>query len=289
MPDLPQRVTMPLLTLITQQSLDEDYLHVAERRAAGPPGPPSGRPRRTAAVMVGVFGILVATAAVQTARNHGVDQASRTTLVSRINDERATVEKLQERIVRLRERNAALERQGDQLATTEQAAVSRLRRLQVRTGFVAVRGPGVRITVDDSPDGDPDGAVQDEDLAMVANGLWEAGAEAVSINGQRLTAVTAIRNSSRAILVNVVPLTPPYTVLAIGDPLTLQSKFLDSASGQAFSILVSNYGLGFDMENEETLSLPAAPPKLLRLHSVLAGSSADLPDHEPTPDEETTP
>lgn len=285
MPDLPQRVTMPLLTLITQQAMDEDYLHVAERRAAGAPGPPQGRPRRTAAVMIAVFGVLVATAGVQTSRNQGVDEASRTTLVSRINDGRATVSRLQDRIARLRDRNTALESQGDQVSATEQAAVTRLRRLQVGTGFVAVSGEGVRITVDDSPDGGTDGTVRDEDLAKLANGLWEAGAEAISINGERLTAVSAIRNSARVIYVNIRPLTPPYTVLAIGDIRTLQSDFLDSAGGQMFSDLVSTYGLGFDMDNEDALSLPAAPSSLLRLHSVVAGASDDLPTH----DEETTP
>ncbi|MCW2795258.1 DUF881 domain-containing protein [Nocardioides sp.] len=285
MPELPQRVTMPLLTLITQQALDEDYLHVAERRAMAAPGPPRGRPRRTAAVMVAVFGVLVATAAIQTSRNHGVDQASRTTLVTRINDERGSVSKLQDKIARLRDRISALQAQSDQLSTTEQAAVSRLRRLQVRTGFVAVHGEGIRITIDDAPDGDPDGKVRDEDLAKVANGLWEAGAEAVSINGQRLTAVSAIRNSSLAIQVNTFPLTPPYTVLAIGDTRTLQANFLDSDGGQLFSDVVSQVNLGFDMENVDALSLPAAPAKLLRLTSVQAGASDDLPAH----DKETTP
>jgi uncharacterized protein YlxW (UPF0749 family) len=296
--ELPPRVTMPLLTLITQQSLDEDYLHVAERRAAvGAPAPSSGRPRRLAAVMVAVFGVMIATAAIQTSRNQGVQQASRTTLVSRINDERDTVSRLQDRIVKLRDKNTALGKQDDQLSSAVQAAESRLRRLQVGTGFVAVHGEGVRVTVDDSPSGDEDGEVRDEDLALLVNGLWQAGAEAISINGQRLTAGTAIRNSGRAIHVNVVPLSPPYVVLAIGDRLSLQSGFIDSTSGQVFTGLVNSLGLGFSMDNEEDLSLPAAPPKLLRLHDVTAGASGDLPDHDPTTgpskgptaDEETTP
>ena len=289
--ELPARVTMPLLTLITQQSLDEDYLHVAERRAAGGggPGQSSGRPRRVAAVMLAVFGVLIATAAIQTSRNQDVQQSSRTTLVSRIDDERDTVSRLQDRIVRLRDKITALDKQNEQVSATALAAESRLRRLQVRAGFVAVQGEGVRIVVDDSPVGDEDGEVRDEDLALVANGLWEAGAEAITINGQRLTADSAIRNSGRAIHVNVVPLSPPYIVLAIGDQRSLQSGFLESTSGQLFSDLVSTFGLGFTMDNEDHLSLQAAPARLLRLHSVVSGTSGDLPDHDPTPDEETTP
>ena len=53
------------------------------------------------------------------------------------------------------------------------------------------------------------------------NGLWTAGAEAISINGQRLTVLTAIRNGGPVINVNSRPLAPPYTVQAIGDPRTL--------------------------------------------------------------------
>ena len=74
---LPPQVTTPLLTLITQQSMDEDYLHVAERRGRGqlPSSGSRSRPHRTAAVVVAVFGVLVTTAAVQTAQDADVDRA----------------------------------------------------------------------------------------------------------------------------------------------------------------------------------------------------------------------
>ncbi len=68
------RANTPLLTLITQQSLDEDYQHVAERRAAenGGAPPPRRRPTRTAGIVVAVFGLLVTVAAVQTSEQEGV-------------------------------------------------------------------------------------------------------------------------------------------------------------------------------------------------------------------------
>ncbi|CAM5647734.1 membrane protein [Streptomyces purpurascens] len=53
-------------------------------------------------------------------------------------------------------------------------------------------------------------------MQRVVNGLWESGAEAVSINGQRLTALSAMRAAGDAILVDNKPLVPPYTVLAVG-------------------------------------------------------------------------
>jgi uncharacterized protein YlxW (UPF0749 family) len=282
---LPERVTMPLLTLITQQSLDEDYRHVAERRSPQAPRPSHGRPHRTAAVVIAVFGLLVTIAAVQTSRNASVNDASRVTLVQQITAERDRVSSLQDQIVRLRERNVGLQERLDQMTSTAQTTVARMRRLETNTGFVAVSGPGVRATVDDAPNGDPAQAVRDEDLALLVDGLWSAGAEAIAINGQRLTTLSAIRNSGPAIHVNGRPLAPPYTVLAIGDTRTLQADLLDSTHGSEFYSLARQLQFVFELRNEDSMSLPAAPDRLLRLRHATAGT-AERDDHI---DEETTP
>ena len=281
---LPDRVTMPLLTLITQQSLDEDYLHVAERRSTQAPRPPPGRPHRTAAVVIAVFGLLVTIAAVQTSRNASVNDASRVTLVRQITGERERVSNLQDQIVRLRERNVGLQERLGQVTSTAQTTVARMRRLETNTGFVAVSGPGVRATVNDAPNGDPAQAVRDEDLALLVDGLWSAGAEAIAINGQRLTTLSAIRNSGPAIHVNGRPLAPPYTVLAIGDTRTLQANLLDSTHGSEFYSLARQLQFAFELRNEDSMNLPAAPDRLLRLRHATAGTAER--DHL---DEETTP
>jgi uncharacterized protein YlxW (UPF0749 family) len=275
---LPERVTMPLLTLITQQSLDEDYHHVAERRSPQAPRPSHGRPHRTAAVVIAVFGLLVTIAAVQTSRNASVNDASRVTLVQQITAERDRVSNLQDQIVRLRERNVGLQERLDQMTSTAQTTVARMRRLETNTGFVAVSGPGVRATVDDAPNGDPAQAVRDEDLALLVDGLWSAGAEAIAINGQRLTTLSAIRNSGPAIHVNGRPLAPPYTVLAIGDTRTLQADLLDSTHGSEFYSLARQLQFAFELRNEDSMSLPAAPDRLLRLRHATAGT-AERDDH----------
>ena len=275
-PELPARVTLPLLTLITQQSLDEDYLHVAERRASGDaPLPTRGKPRRIAAVVVVVFGVMVATAAVQTSRNASVDDASRETLISQITGKRQAVSRMQDRMVELREGNVVLGNELTRVTRSEQSAVGRLRRLEAGTGFVAVTGPGVRITVDDAPEGDATQKVKDEDLALLVDGLWNAGAEAISINGQRLTVLSGIRNANVAINVNGNPLAPPYTVLAIGDTRTLQANLLDSTHGAEFRQLAAGLGFVYELHNEDSVTLPAAPAKLLHLRSVKAGTAAD--------------
>ncbi len=142
----------------------------------------------------------------------------------------------------------------------------------------------MRVTVDDADTGDTNGIVRDNDLALLVNGLWSAGAEAISVNGQRVTVMTSIRTSGRAIEVNSVGIAPPYTVLAIGDRGSLQANFFDTTSGLAFDGLTRRYGMPFDMDNEEQISLPSAPNQLLRLRSVRAGVEGE--DHEPAPGEE---
>lgn len=282
--ELPTRVTMPLLTLITQQALDEDYVHAAERRRAGLTGPRARRPWVTAAVVVGVFGILVSTAAVQTSRNADVNDAGRATLINRIENQRDRVARQQDRIAQLRSRNSARADGLTSLTESLEAAEARLDRMQVSTGFVAVRGEGVRAMVDDAASGDLNGIVKDVDLALLANALWSAGAEAIAINGQRLTVLSAIRSSGTAIEVNSVAIGPPYTVLAIGDTGRLQAEFYNTSTGLAFSDLTRRYGMRFDMDNVERLSLPAAPNRFLLLRSAQAGVGSE--QREPAPGEE---
>ena len=286
---LPERVHLPLLTLITHQSLDEDYLVAAERRAAGAPRPPKGRPHRVAAVVVAVFGVLVSTAFVQTSQNADVDDAGRATLIDRLEAERAVLSRQQERVAALRDGNLALEASLGQLADTEQEALVRNRRLQVRAGFIGVSGEGVRVTVQERPDADEVQQIQDSDLTLLVNGLWEAGAEAISVNGQRLTAMSAIRIGGQAILVNNRGVAAPYVVEAIGDTRTLSARLFDTTSGLAFVGKADFYGFTYDVENVRSMSLPSGPQSYLRLLSASTDVGDVLVENEPPSRPSATP
>ena len=277
---LPDRVRMPLLTLITQQALDEDYLDAAERRTAGTRAPQASR-RRTALLVSAVivlFGVLVSTAFVQTSRGADAASADRASLIKRVDGQRERVARQQQRSAALSARNTQLARNLTRTTSTEQALEGRNRRLQVSTGLVAVTGEGVRVTVTQAPSADSNQAVQDSDLALLVNALWTSGAEAISINGERLTAISAIRSSGPAILVNKRGIAPPYVVSAIGDRGTLQARFAESASGQQFIGLSTSFGFSYDMENVARLDLPAAPRTLVQLRSTtITGPQAPAP------------
>lgn len=276
---LPDRVRTPLLTLVNDQALDEDYLVAARRsaeRGTGPrgggrrPGPPRRAAGAVTVAAVAVFGVLIATAVVQTRQDAVVRDAGRAGLIARIETERTQVAAEQERVAELRTRSTNAETFATEQAQDLSAETSRLRGLQTTTGFVAVTGEGVRATLDQAPDATETAQLRDSDLALLVNALWSAGAEAVSVNGQRLTTLSAIRTSGQAVEVNGVGIAPPFTVLAVGDRSTLQAEFYETSSGLAFADLASRYGFVFELENDTDLALPAAPSRLQRLRSATA-------------------
>lgn len=275
-PDLPAHVTMPLLDLVTQQSLDQDYAHVARRRAQGDEPAPTGRGTSVAVlVALALFGLLVATAAVQETRSAPVDATNRAQLIDQIDQRRQALAGIQDRIGKQQAKITVLARRSAELDDEEAAVEGRLTRLRGRTGYGAVSGPGVRIQVDDSPSGVPDEAVRDSDLAELVNALWSVGAEAIAINGERLTVLSGIRNVDVAIHVNGRPLSPPYVVEAIGDPKTLQSDLVNSPRGQHFFALADALGLEYDMSNQSNLVLSGASPRALRAAGGADGSGVD--------------
>lgn len=267
---LPAHVTTPLLTLITQQALDEDYRSVAERRSLRPGGEPA-RSRLVAVAALLVLGVLVGVAVVQNSRNAAVEDAGRATLVAQIEQAREELSDRQAAIADTTRENRDLTTRLTDLTAAQQAATSRLRGLQVATGYFPVTGQGVRIVVEDKADASEIELVRDADLAKLVDGLWEAGAEAVAVNDQRLNPLGAIRNVSRAIHVNTVPLSPPYVVRAIGDVRTLQADLLSTSHGAEFFALAQQLGFRVDVDNVEELSLPAARQR--RLQYVRPGTA----------------
>jgi len=273
------RVRMPLLALITQQSLDEDYRVAADRRVrpgAGGTGETGGavRSRRTGLLVVGAvvvcFGLLVGTAAAQTQREAGVRASSRTALVDNLDAARSRVADQQQRAADLRDDVTRLQGRLTTTSDAAQRSETRVRRLATVAGFSAVSGPGLRVTVTQSPRAveDPDAAVKDSDLALLVNGLWQAGAEAVAINGNRLTTTSSLTTSGTAIEVDGVGVDAPYVVEAIGDRRTLEADLLGTSTGLYFAALAETFEFGYDPEGSDELDLPAAPAGLQRLRSA---------------------
>ena len=277
--DPPQpRYSIGLLEQVTAGSLDEDYAHVAARRKApaasddpGSPRPPARWGSVPLLLVLVVFGLLLATAAAQTARTASTQQRSRESLVVQVQDRRAELAEVRTELRELRLRLAGAVRARAAAADDAAAVEARARRLAAAAGAAAVAGPGVRIVVDDRPDARTQRqVVLDEDLQRLVNGLWVAGAEAVAINDERLTALSAVRGAGEAITVNFRSLRRPYVVEAVGDPDTLPARFIESAGGTWWLNLSSVYQLRFDISSEDSLTLPALSSLPLR-HARGAG------------------
>jgi len=260
---------MGLLDYITATSLDEDYAHVHQQRQQRGETAIT-RPSRAGVVVFLLFGLLIATAAVQTARTAGATRASHENLVVDVNASSAELDQARDRLAAARDETQDAQRESSRIGADEQAAARVLTRLGTTVGALPVSGPGVKIVVDDAEGATDDSQlVLDKDLRDIANGLWEAGAEAISINGQRLTTTSAIRVAGDAITVNYEDIAAPYTVQAIGNPDTLAARFVESTSGARWLDTSQTLGLRSDMTSEESMRLPAAAPQRLTLRRAM--------------------
>jgi uncharacterized protein YlxW (UPF0749 family) len=169
--------------------------------------------------------------------------STKLTRTEQLNDQQLQQEnQLNERILAEKEQNRHLEVQllelQRQVGKVEEAMaqrkseaaeiLSQLEAARMMAGVVPVEGPGVVVTLQDSQNAasSPDVTnyiVHEQDVRLVVNELRAAGAEAISINGQRLVSNSAIRCVGPTIIVNGIKSAAPFVITAIGDPNTLES------------------------------------------------------------------
>jgi uncharacterized protein YlxW (UPF0749 family) len=272
---LPARDAITLLESISADALDPAYTEAAGRRSAGP-APRRPAVLRTAQIMIPiiVLGLLLATALAQTRRSVPDLAKERRALALRIEERTAQTDALLKEVELLRSQVASAQNSGLSISDAGREKARELSRLELAAGAVPVTGSGLRVVVDDGPPSTGDQAqdgserVLDTDLQRLVNGLWAAGAEAVSINGQRVTGTTAIRSAGSAITVGFRPLGRPYTVEAVGDPDEIEAEFVDGPGGRWFRSLQDNYGIVFRVSGERSLRIPAAGGLDLRYAQV---------------------
>jgi uncharacterized protein YlxW (UPF0749 family) len=244
-------------------------------------------------------GLLVALAYNQAAAGSQGREQIRTALIADIQAESDVGDRL---AAQLDELEAEVSRTRDHLlaATDEgQRALDRLAEQRMFAAAAPVTGPGLRVTLanaepdaDADPVGggddaeDPRGRVRDGDLQLVVNALWAAGAEAVSVNDERLGPTSAIRFAGEAVLVDFRPVTNPYEIRAVGDPGRLSEGFLANPDVGALAVISETFGLRFEFAQEDELTLPAAGAPELRLADPLEETVATEP---PATEESTAP
>jgi uncharacterized protein YlxW (UPF0749 family) len=158
---------------------------------------------------------------------------------------------------------ADLRKQLSDMASAQveyKALAEQLHLAQVAAGLVPLAGPGVVVTLDDSSRPVTPGEnannfiIHDEDVLRVVNELLAAGAEAISINGQRVTGRTEIRCTGPVITINGVRTAPPLQITAIGNPEELEAALL-MKGGVAEAVRF--WGIQLSVKKENAVTVPA--------------------------------
>jgi uncharacterized protein YlxW (UPF0749 family) len=260
--------SMTLITEMMQRPLDPSYAAAAERRQRAGLPPATGRRSPLLVIVAVLIGALLGTSAIALRAPTTTVSRIKLDLMSRIETSRAHADDQTRLIATLS--NEIDNAQAAALSQQSQTGLAaELAKLEQAAGTVPVTGPGLVLTVDDAPTGvvptnpvptAPDqGKVIARDLQILVNGLWAAGAEAISVNDHRLTARAAIRSAGAAILVDYRPLTRPYVITAIGDPGSLSVEFADNSGGSYLQSLGSNYNIRSNVQNRDSVVVPGEP------------------------------
>ncbi len=217
----------------------------------------SGRWRPASVAMFVLAGALFVTTSVN---SKGLDlrAASITDLGSVVRQERSHANELADRVSSLNTEVSSLSRlvSNDQVEDLQRQVDA----LRGPAGFRPVSGPGLTVVLTDAPKSaidaarEPGGVTEDElvvhqqDIQAVVNALWAGGAEAMTIQGQRVISTTGIKCVGNTVVLHGVPYSPPYRIAAIGDLVTLQANLDSSEYVGAYLTFVDAYGLGYEVQ-----------------------------------------
>jgi uncharacterized protein YlxW (UPF0749 family) len=258
---------------------DPGYQQAAARRGGAPRAP--GADRWLTALGCLVIGFALAIAWVHTHRSAPQAAKVHDELVQRVRTAASAADALTGRAAALEARLSRLRARalGDNGALRQ-----RLQRDQLAAGELAVTGPGLEVSLAEPAESAAPSAapteparptgiatiLTDRDVRSVVNQLWSDGAEAIAVNGIRLTPLSAIRFAGQAVLVDREPITSPYVIDAIGDGDSLDTGFAASDVASRYQTLQTAAGVRFSFAEQSVLHLPAAAPA--PLHYASAGS-----------------
>ncbi len=237
---------------------------------------PTARVLTAVACAVAAFLVVVSTV---NARGSDLRPGRNTDLVSLVADQSRQNAQLTRQVTDLRA-------QVDALTDAENAGAGsdlpqQLEQAEVRAGLSAVHGPAVSVTLDDAPSSvAADGVdadllvVHQQDIQAVVNALWSGGAEAMTIQGQRVISTTGVKCVGNTVVLHGVPYAPPYVVRALGDPTRLQAALAGNAPVQVYRQYVDAYGLGYREGTESDALFPAHEGSLDLQRARVPGGSA---------------
>ncbi len=206
---------------------------------------------------------LLATTSMFNARGTDLRAGRNTDIVGIVSQQQDRVEELERQSRVLQDQVDEL---GEQVSGTEIDEVQRaLERLSIPAGMRGLVGPGLVVALDDAPreqqlSGEIDPnllIVHQQDLQAVVNALWAGGAEAMSLQGQRIISTTGIKCVGNTVVLQGVPYSPPYRIVAVGDSAAMYDALLASPQVQNYRDYVAPpYNLGWSLRSARRITVP---------------------------------
>jgi uncharacterized protein YlxW (UPF0749 family) len=172
----------------------------------------------------------------------------------------------------LDESNATLRDSVESLAESDDGSTraedEKLGRLEKSAGTRKLTGRAVTVTLNDAPpdataklpgypEPQPDYLViHQQDLQAVVNALWQGGAQGIKVMDQRLISTSAVRCVGNTLILQGRVYSPPYKITAVGDPDRLKRALAASKAIQTYMVYVNVYGLGWNVTDDGTVTLP---------------------------------
>jgi uncharacterized protein YlxW (UPF0749 family) len=181
---------------------------------------------------------------------------------------------------RLSEINDEINNQNIQIGDVSNRGILNLNEtdLQIVSGVKSITGSGFKIVINDARRTDSLdfqevnlAKVFDSDLQLITNALWASGAQAISVNNQRITTTTAIRSAGEAILINYRPLLPPYEIVFIGNE-EVSKQLVENPDFKDFQYVVTTYGLEYKIEKINNVEIPAIGIELPDIDGIRVGN-----------------
>lgn len=221
---------------------------------------PGTRTGRVGTVAVIAIAALMATVGALSSRGSDLRASRNTDLIDLVRSQAGTNKQLQARL-------GQLNREVDELSKSDAgdpAVTRQLDQASLDAGAVPVSGPAVKVTLTDAPlSVKPVGVDEDllvvhqQDIQLVVNLLWQAGAEAMTIQGQRVISTTGVKCVGNSVVLHGIPYAPPYEIVAIGDQAAMTRQLNTSQGVKIYQEYAERYQLGWKQEELARVEMPA--------------------------------
>ena len=240
------------------------------------------------AALLGLGFLVAAQLAAQGPRVRYTTQ-ERTPLVETATGLQAQQEQLKAQLLDLRERIQDTEGAGEGSAAVVKELNDQLQQARIAAGLIPLTGTGIVLQLEDSLEpvapgsNESDYLVGARDVRTIVEELWGAGAEAIAINGERITPTTAVIDIGPSVLVNSAYLATPYQITALG-PKDLYARL---AASPGFVDLVraraQSYGIRISFAEPEKVDIPAFAGTVTLRYARPEPTATPTPPASPSP------